>query len=813
MPLVYPALRDDLTFHPVRHRGRQVIYVKDALRAAMFGLNALQVSMMQKLDGRRSPAEIAAALENEFEQEVPPAKVERFIGFLREKLLLDVSAYPNPEPRLARAIRALAGRRRLLEAAPDGSVAAGLVEQAVALIELDRPIDAASHLHAALEVDPASGRARALLAAVHEGYFRGHRTTADHMTMVHLWNPDRFLGWLDQWAGRFVFSGWGLMSIAALVAVTIPAAVNLTSPPLDSIRWVDFVLLRTVIFLPEYFVHEVLGHGFACKHFGGKVEDVGLMLFYGVVPGAYTDVTDVHRFAERRERVIVYLAGVVAEVPMLCFWCLLYFFTDDRFVLHNAIFLWLVYSLYLMAKNLVPTMVGFDGYYALAHAWELPDLALDAQGVVRRAVGEALLGRHSPPRSPAERRLLRFGWAAALTFVAFSVVVVWQVLVPLAGQLFGAPGVLAVAVYAVLTLGRRAFGQLAWLTRFVAAHRAQLSHKRRLAMVAAVATLVVLLAWPWPLLVDGDAVVQPQRRAEVVAQEAGLVDSLMVHEGEVVRAGQVLARLRDDELTASSNKLKAKAMALAATIRKLESGSRAQERQASRSRLESSYVEREFARRARARSMALAAAGLATLEQDTRWHTELAVRGATAEGEGQRDALVLSLTRAEELEAAKAELRSLEALQRVFEGRLARLTLTSPIDGVVVRPGLADVKGSAMRAGQTMLEVHALDFVFVEVSVPPERPLAGLALGRRLEFRAVSTPALSLTSTVRLVRPRVDTRARVVVESTLVPNPGWPTGHRARARLFLPPRSIAYQVFVAPLLPLVDVDTWQALWG
>lgn len=69
--------------------------------------------------------------------------------------------------------------------------------------------------------------------------------------------------------------------------------------------------------------------------------------------------------------------------------------------------------------------------------------------------------------------------------------------------------------------------------------------KRRRALIyaATAVALFFLVACPLPLRVDGDAVVAPVRRALVQPEVEGVVGKVLVHEGEAVKRGQVLAEM------------------------------------------------------------------------------------------------------------------------------------------------------------------------------------------------------------------------------------------------------------------------------
>jgi RND family efflux transporter MFP subunit len=67
--------------------------------------------------------------------------------------------------------------------------------------------------------------------------------------------------------------------------------------------------------------------------------------------------------------------------------------------------------------------------------------------------------------------------------------------------------------------------------------------RRTLFLAVGAAALFFLVACPLPLRVDGDAVVAPGRRALVQPEVEGVVGKVLVHEGQNVQRGQVLAEM------------------------------------------------------------------------------------------------------------------------------------------------------------------------------------------------------------------------------------------------------------------------------
>lgn len=83
-------------------------------------------------------------------------------------------------------------------------------------------------------------------------------------------------------------------------------------------------------------------------------------------------------------------------------------------------------------------------------------------------------------------------------------------------------------------------------------------HRRAAITVAAAAVAIFLLAFPLPLRVDGDAVVAPARVAHVGAEFEGVIKTVDIREGDVVKKGSPIAELQDWEYRSALAAAKAK---------------------------------------------------------------------------------------------------------------------------------------------------------------------------------------------------------------------------------------------------------------
>ncbi|MFI2458136.1 hypothetical protein [Streptomyces sp. NPDC019539] len=123
--------------------------------------------------------------------------------------------------------------------------------------------------------------------------------------------------------------------------------------------WVWGLLIGTL--LAQTAVHE-LSHAVACRYYKIAVREIGIGLRFYLFPVAYVDRTDAYRLVGRRPRVLIALAGIMADVPWIGCCAVLADRTHGQLQQGFVLILWLQMALLLMNLNfLLPT----DGYDAL----------------------------------------------------------------------------------------------------------------------------------------------------------------------------------------------------------------------------------------------------------------------------------------------------------------------------------------------------------------------------------------------------------------------------------------------------------------
>ena len=234
------------------------------------------------------------------------------------------------------------------------------------------------------------------------------------------------LSWLLH---NYLFIRVPLVRPDAFLRATLPAAMRLASTPvlaaIACLGLVGFVLaVRQWSVFESTFLHFLsiegalgyalalgfvkilheLGHAYAARAHGCRVPTMGVA-FVVLAPMLYTDVTDSWRLQDRRQRMLIGAAGVLAELAVAAVALFAWAVLPDGALRSAAYFLATVSLIGSLAINASPLM-RFDGYYLLADGWGIPNLQQRAFALMRWRLREWLfaLGDPCPEDWTARRR-------------------------------------------------------------------------------------------------------------------------------------------------------------------------------------------------------------------------------------------------------------------------------------------------------------------------------------------------------------------------------------------------------------------------
>lgn len=362
---------------------------------------------------------------------------------------------------------------------------------------------------------------------------------------VPLVNPDRFLTrtlHLASWVfTRPFFVAWAIGMLAA--AFVIFNRRSDLMEPLNGILalgnlpylWISFVGLK---------VWHELGHGYACKTFGGRVPEMGTILIAGT-PAAYVDATAAWSFPERWKRLVVMCGGMFFEslifIPGVFVWA----FSTSALWQSFAYQLAVTASLVTLLFNANPLM-RFDGYFILSELIGIQNLRPRADATIKRFLVRFFLGLKPPPSQDSlTTRILLVLYGIAARIYRFTLVISIAVMVALRFPLIG----LLLAVFHVVTsLGMGLIKMVAYLLN--SKDTEPIRGRARLVALGLVIGLPVLACViPVPFGVVRQGVIATSIEHFVNVDSAGEFTEAMVTPGTDVKAGTALVQLKNLRLT------------------------------------------------------------------------------------------------------------------------------------------------------------------------------------------------------------------------------------------------------------------------
>lgn len=391
-----------------------------------------------------------------------------------------------------------------------------------------------------------------------------------------LFTPDRVLGWLD---GKF---GWAFSRpfVIATTGLMVFALLGLFIRGDEFSNYVDYTYtvygLGSILFftLTITALHE-FAHGLACKHFGGDVKEMGVLMVFYVLPAFYCNVSDIYRLGRKRERLWVIAAGIYWQLLVSAAAAIVWLMATPFTGLADFAFLVFLGGTFNVLINCNP-LIKLDGYYALSQILGVQNLQRLSSAYVQSLLAK-LFGNPPAREVKKDRPALYIGyWVAS---IVYSLLLIYA-LVKWAGAWLmdglGLVGVLlSLALFALLTqkwwkpllrkirptnfnFNRDASKGVSTMSTQATSQSNEgktsgrgVSPRRSLIIKGAFALLVVAaLITPWEASSGSDCalLVPPGREGVARANVNAVMAELFVQPGDAVAVGARLARLSNPDL-------------------------------------------------------------------------------------------------------------------------------------------------------------------------------------------------------------------------------------------------------------------------
>jgi len=301
-----------------------------------------------------------------------------------------------------------------------------------------------------------------------------------------------------------------------------------------------------------------------------------------------------------------------------------------------------------------------------------------------------------------------------------------------------------------------------------------------MAVLGAAAVLAALIFGRMELRASGPVNVLPKENADIRAAVEGIVEEIYVDEGDRVRVGDPIARLSSQALETNLHSTEAEVRELRAVVQGLVNGPTNVEIQVARATLTRTEATADYASTQLARVAQLFQIGAVPRAQLDDARAAL----STAEGvklEAQRRLnVLLAGTRPDDIEAARARLERLESQQSDLTQQYGKLSVVSPVAGIVATPSrdLKAMKRQLIGSGGLIAKVYDFETVAAQIRVP-EKEIGEVRPGLPVELRTRANPDVTFQGRVTSIAVAADATPVTEAASPL------PVTHSGGDRVFV----------------------------
>jgi putative peptide zinc metalloprotease protein len=368
-----------------------------------------------------------------------------------------------------------------------------------------------------------------------------------------------------------VLAGMVVLILSAFICGVVRFDDFATSLPSIQEWLTPSLLLTTMLTIGGIKIVHELAHALTARRMGVRCRRMGVLLLF-FCPCLYCDVTEAWSLPSRRQRIAISAAGVITELLIAALAYFLWMASNPgpvRTVLAVIITVSTVNSLFVNGNPLLK----FDGYYVFSDLVGIPNLSSASSRLLFNTIHKWIWGSNelAPPASDDGPRplLAAYGLLSWLYRIVLVSVMFWSLYQFGEDWRLASAALLFIGVLLVLLLkpfltalasppaGFQFTDQSAW-------QRPVYSSLGILLILAAAAML------PLPHRIDAPFRIESRQSREVFVTVPGrLVSSIPA--GTSVRAGEVIAQLRNHEVDREIQELRISLATLISRKRNLES--------------------------------------------------------------------------------------------------------------------------------------------------------------------------------------------------------------------------------------------------
>jgi HlyD family secretion protein len=268
----------------------------------------------------------------------------------------------------------------------------------------------------------------------------------------------------------------------------------------------------------------------------------------------------------------------------------------------------------------------------------------------------------------------------------------------------------------------------------------------------------------------------PRRRVEVSSKTSGRVEVLLVDRGDIVKVGQVLARLDDNEIQAQLKQARAARQAAAARLEESVAGSRPQEVERAKAALEEAEANLQTSQINLERVTRLQEKGVLAKQALDEARNTYDVAAAQVKVAKKNYELIQLGPRAEQIQLARAQLAETEASITWWETQLENTIIRAPVAGTVlerlIEKGEMVTTGFVSGRGAKSALVSIADLKDLEVELDiNESDIPRVHVGQQCSVSPESYPDKKYPAGVREIAPEANRQKATIQVKVAIKEP------------------------------------------
>ncbi len=268
----------------------------------------------------------------------------------------------------------------------------------------------------------------------------------------------------------------------------------------------------------------------------------------------------------------------------------------------------------------------------------------------------------------------------------------------------------------------------------------------------------------------------PRRRVEVSSKTSGRVEELLVDRGDIVKAGQVLARLDDNDIQAQLKQARAARQAAAARLEEALAGSRPQEVDRAKAALEEADANLQTSQINLERVTRLQEKGVLAKQALDEARNAYDVAAAQVRVAKKNYELIQLGPRAEQIQLARAQLAETEASIAWWETQLDNTVIRAPVAGTVlerlIEKGEMVTTGYVSGRGAKSALVSIADLKDLEVELDiNESDIPRVHIGQPCTVSPESYPDRKYSASVREIAPEANRQKATIQVKVAIKEP------------------------------------------